>query len=122
MQVKMTKIENSFGLGFQSTKCLGYLWCQNDSCFMFLQSTTHNEVDWSDDLSQVLVANEIVSPLLAYTIACKVSGFSPICVQTCIWCMYYVVHSLYVLSRVAIHLGTHVHHVSKGKCKSPSRI
>jgi hypothetical protein len=118
----MTKIKNSFGLGFQSTKCLGYLWCQNDSCFMFLQSTTHNEVDWSDDLSQVLVANEIVSPLLAYTIACKVSGFSPICVQTCIWCMYYVVHSLYVLSRVAIHLGTHVHHVSKGKCKSPSRI
>ncbi len=116
-KVKMTKIKNAFGLGFQSIKYLGHLWCQNDSCFVFLQSATHNEVDWSDDLSQDIVVSEIVLPLLAYTIACKVCGFSPICVQTCICRMYYVVHLLFVLSRATIHLGTHVHHASKGKCK-----
>jgi hypothetical protein len=31
--------------------------------------------------------------------------------------MYYVVHSLSNLSRVAIHLEAHAHFVSKGKCK-----
>ncbi len=83
---------------------------------MFFQYNAHNEIDWSDDLSQVLVANEIVPPPPSCTIACKACGFSPMCVQTCIGCMYYVVHSLSDLLRAAIHLGTHAHHVSEGKC------
>jgi hypothetical protein len=69
-------------LGFQSAKCLGHLQCQNDYCFMFFQSSVHNEVDWNDDSSQVPIASEIVPPLPSYTIACKVCGFSPMCVQT----------------------------------------
>jgi len=67
-------------------------------------------------LSQVLVANEIVPPPPSCTIVCKACGFSPMCVQTCIGCMYYVVHSLSDLLKAAIHLGTHAHHVYEGKC------
>jgi hypothetical protein len=31
--------------------------------------------------------------------------------------MYYVIHKLQSLSRAAIHLGTHEHHVVKGMCR-----
>jgi hypothetical protein len=31
--------------------------------------------------------------------------------------MYYFIHKLQSLSRVAIHLGTHEHPVAKGMCK-----
>lgn len=55
--------------------------------------------------------------LLAPLFACTVCGFSPMCVQTCICHMYYVVHSWSDLSRATIHLGMHVHPISKGKCK-----
>jgi len=58
----MTNIRNSFGLGFQSVKCLDHLWCQNDSYSVFFQFGACNKVDWNDDLSQVPIPNEIVSP------------------------------------------------------------
>jgi hypothetical protein len=50
-KVKMTNIKNSFGSGFWSAKCLGHLWCQNDSRFVFFQSSARNEIDWSGDSS-----------------------------------------------------------------------
>lgn len=53
--------------------------------------------------------------LLAPLIICKVCGFSPMCVHTCICHMYYVVHSLSNLLRATIHLGMHAHPVSKRK-------
>jgi hypothetical protein len=31
--------------------------------------------------------------------------------------MYYVIHILQSLSRVAIHLGTHKHLIAKGMCR-----
>ncbi len=50
-------------------------------------------------------------------IACKICGSSLMCMQICICCIYYVVHSLSDLSRVAIHLRTHEHLISEGKCR-----
>jgi hypothetical protein len=60
--------------------------------FIFFRSSICNEVNWNNNSSQVPIANEIVPPLPSYTIAGKVCGFSPMCVQTCICCMYDVVH------------------------------
>jgi hypothetical protein len=31
--------------------------------------------------------------------------------------MYYVIHKLQSLSKVVIHLGTHVHLIAEGMCK-----
>ncbi len=52
----------------------------------------------------------------SYTIVHKVCGLSPMCAQTCICCMYYVVHSLFDLSRTSIHLKTHAHLIYERKC------
>lgn len=50
-------------------------------------------------------------------IACKICGSFVMCVQTCICHIYYVVHSLSDLLRVAIHLRTHEHIIFEEKCR-----
>ncbi len=43
-KVKTSNINNSFGFGFTSTRCLGHLHCDNDSCKHFLHFDVQNEV------------------------------------------------------------------------------
>jgi hypothetical protein len=80
---------------------------------MFFRSDVHNEVDSSDNLSQVFVVDEIVLSPPSCTIVCKICGSSPMCVQTCICRMYYVVHLLSDLSKTTIHLRMHKHPIFK---------
>ncbi len=56
------------------------------------------------------------TPLPSCIIGHKICGSSIMCVQTCICRIYYVVHSSSDLSKVAIHLKTHEHLISEGKC------
>jgi len=37
--------------------------------------------------------------------------------NTCPYRIYHVIHKLQSLSKVAIHLGTHVHPIVKGMCR-----
>jgi hypothetical protein len=111
-KLMMTNTNNSFGLGFRTTKCLNHLQCQNDFCCMFLQFGVHNEVAWSNNSSQLLFVGQCVLGLPTCTISYKFCGSSPFCVKvlkTCICRIYYIVHKLNDLSRVVNHLDMHAH-------------
>jgi hypothetical protein len=116
-KVKTSKIKNNFGLGFRSSKCLGHLHCDNDSCEHFLCSTVQNEISWIGDFAQIPLVGQFASGPLVCIIVCKFCVTSPFCVNTCPYQMYYVIHKLQSLSKVVIHLGTHEHLIIKGACK-----
>jgi len=50
-------------------------------------------------------------------VVCKFSVACPFYVNRCPHWMYYVIHKLQLLLRVAIHLNTHEHLGIKGMCK-----
>jgi hypothetical protein len=55
-KAKTSNIKNNFGLGFRSTKCLGHLHCDNDSCEHFFHFVVQNEVSWTSDFAQIPLA------------------------------------------------------------------
>jgi hypothetical protein len=110
-------INNSFGLGFKMTKCLGHLSCQNDYCLLFQHSFMHNNFSWNGDNLQLPIYGQCLVKSHICTINYKFCKSSPKCLQTCSCRMYYVVHKFPNLSRVAIHLGIHAHPIVDSKCK-----
>jgi hypothetical protein len=82
-KLQTNNINNVFGLGFQMTKCLGHLYCQNDSCLLFQQSSSCNEVSWIGDYSQPSIVKQCLMKSLIYTISYKFCNSSPTCLQTC---------------------------------------
>jgi hypothetical protein len=54
---------------------------------------------------------------LASSLGCKFFHDPPLCVIDSIGQIYYVVHKLQFLSKVAIYLGVHNHPIASGKCK-----
>jgi hypothetical protein len=79
-KVETTNIKNSFSLGFEMLNVWAISGDEMTLVLFFFIYNVHNEIDWSSDLSQVLVANEIVPPPPFCTIAYKAWGFSPMCV------------------------------------------
>ncbi len=52
-----------------------------------------------------------------FSFACKFCHSLPLCVADCLGQIIYIMHRLPLITRVAIHLGVHKHHVADGKCR-----
>jgi hypothetical protein len=104
-------------LGFGSTRCLGHLCYDNDSCKHFFHFAIRNKVSWTGDSAQIPLAGQFAQGPPVCTIVCRFYVASPFCVNTCLCQIYHVIHKLQSLSRATIHLGTHEHLVTKGMCR-----
>jgi hypothetical protein len=70
-KLQTSNINNVFGLGFKMTKCLGHLYCRNDSWLLFQCSSLCNEVNWIGDYCQPLIVRQCLVKSFIYTINCK---------------------------------------------------
>jgi hypothetical protein len=116
-KVKTSNINNNFGLGFRNTKCLGHLHCDNDSCKHFFHFAVQNEVCWIGDFAQIPLISQFALKPFVSIIVCRFYVVSPFYVNIFPYRMHYVIHKLQSLSKVMIHLSTHVHPIAEGMCK-----
>jgi len=75
------------------------------------------QICWTSDFAQIPLPSQFTLGFFVCTIICKFCVVSPFCVNTYPYRMSYVIHKLQSLSRVGIHLGTHVHPIVEGMCK-----
>jgi hypothetical protein len=87
------------------------------SCEHVLRFVVQNKVSWTSDSTQIPLVGQFASRPHVYTIMCEFYVASPLCVNTCPYWMYYVIHKLQSFSRAMIHLGTNEHPIIKGMCK-----
>ncbi len=116
-KVITTNINNSFGLSFRKVHCLGHLRCLHDICENFVHTSSCNEIFWCSDCTHIPIMGHMTLSPYASSFACKFCHSPPLCVADYLRQIYYVVHRLPSIIRVAIHFKIHKHHVVDGKCR-----
>ncbi len=96
---------------------MGHFDYVQDDCENFVHFSFHNEIFWCGDYFHILVVGQMALSPSTSLRGCKFCHAPPLCVIDYNERVYYDVHRLQSISRVAIHLGVHKHYIVDGKCK-----
>ena len=113
--IKITNIQNNFGLSFQGSTYASHLQCHNDCCnYIHHNRGVRNNTEWAGSTPLPLVVRN-VAPTRS-TITCKVCRSIHVCIA-----LYYVriiyIHFIFIeMSKACTHLGVHDHHVANDTC------
>lgn len=93
--------------------CIGVLECRFPSCPFFTNNRRHNKCFFNGHL-----ARKVAVGLLATDekgkITCHFCRRSPYCIETCKCMVYYVMPHDKHMTRMMLHVGTHLHEVQAG--------
>lgn len=78
---------------FYKTRCLGHLECRNKLFNYFILNGNPNKIAWIGNIIHVFTQNHFTFGLPF----CKLCNVVSFCVNTCVVCMYYVVHKQEIL-------------------------
>ncbi len=87
-----------------------------DDCKNFMCSAIHNETFWCGECAHVPALGQMTIMFFILSLGCKLCHSPPLCVIDYGGQNYYDVYRFQSMSRVAIHLDIHNHHVVNGKC------
>jgi hypothetical protein len=90
--------------------CVGWLW----KLYALYLAQWNLLVRWEHSYSN---CRSNIPTLSTSSLGCKFCHAPPHCIISYNGIIYYVVHKLHSLSRMAIHLGIHNHLIMDGKCK-----
>jgi len=110
-----TNVNNSYGLKFRKSSCIGYLVCNNSKCDFLRSSFKYNETEWCGYIAIPFQVGEV--PPKDSTVVCKICKFAPHSVSNCDARIYYVFSKKALMTKACIHLGNHIHHVALGTCR-----
>ncbi len=88
-----------------------------DDCENFVHSTSHNETFWCGKCVHILILGQMTMISSTSSLIFKFCHVHPFYVVNCNGQIYYVVHKLQFMSRMAIHLGVHNHLIMDGECQ-----
>ncbi len=112
-----TNMNNLFRFSFRKVHCLGHLWSLQDDCENFVRSNIHNETFWCSECIHIPVLGQTTMIPSSSSLGCKFCHSLPFFVVNYGGRIYYVAHRFQSISKMAIHLGVHNHHVVNGKCR-----
>jgi hypothetical protein len=113
---KTMNIQNDFGLSFRRCTCVSHFQCPNDYCdSMNRNGGLRNNIVWAGSTPLPFVVGDV--PPTGFTVECKVSHFTLVCVASRHVRIIYIHSRSIGMFRTCIHLGVHDHHVANGTCR-----
>jgi hypothetical protein len=101
---------------------MGHLRCLNESCAHFLRSGEYNDLYWDGSSSEVFVPGPEPTGLSKCTLICRYCKTQPTCLKLCPCRMFYIVLKNPMMTRAAVHIGTHDHLVADEDCREAMEL
>jgi hypothetical protein len=102
-------------MSFKFAKCLGHLRCLNVECPHLLRTKEYNDIYWEGSTPVVLTPAPSHPAPLKCSVVCRLCKNTPSCLKMCSCKMYYIISKNPLMTRVAVHIGTHDHPVADGE-------
>ena len=99
------------------SSCLGSLKCQRQTCAYYLAEGKFNETFFHGYLDRQVNKGYIASEEKS-SITCHYCQKEVTCFEICTCKIYYILPAKENMSRLAIHIGEHMHSVPKGTCRA----